>query len=68
MTYRFTGLAVLALAAVLVAAPASATSGSVALPPGGPITVYPQDQPIGGANPLVPFGTDPFVPYGTWAP
>jgi hypothetical protein len=44
------------------------TSGSVALPPGGTITLYPRDQVIGGADPLVPFGTDPFVPYGTWAP
>lgn len=66
-----TRLAALALTTALVVAPSAAASngqGSVALPPGGPIAVYPQDQPVGGANPLVPFGTDPFVPYGTWAP
>jgi hypothetical protein len=42
--------------------------GTVALPPGGPDTTFPQEQSIGGANPYVPFGTDPFVPYGVWAP
>ena len=69
----FAGIAALTVAAAVVVAPsAAATTGSgqgtVALPPGGPIAVYPQDQAIGGADPLVPFGTDPFVPYGTWAP
>ena len=44
------------------------TSGTIAFPPGGPIQVYPQDQTIGGANPLIPFGTDPLVPYGVWTP
>lgn len=52
--------------AIAVATPVTATadapgaSGSVALPPGGPIAIYPQDQIIGGAKPL--------VPYGAWAP
>ncbi len=44
------------------------TRGTVALPPGGQINTYPQDQTIGGADPLVPFGTDPFVPSGVWTP
>ncbi len=74
MTYnKCMALAAFAVAAAIVGAPpATATSdsghGTVALPPGAPIAVYPQDQAIGGADPLVPFGTDPFVPYGTWAP
>ncbi len=45
-----------------------ANQGTVALPPGGPTSIYPQNQTIGGANPFVPFGTDPFVPYGVWGP
>ncbi|HZQ33194.1 MAG TPA: hypothetical protein VFB19_15835 [Mycobacterium sp.] len=58
-------------AAITVSAAPLATAGSggtVALPPGGPTTIYPQTQTIGGANPYVPFGTDPSVPYGVWAP
>jgi len=43
------------------------TRGTVALP-GGQIDTLPQDQTIGGADPLVPFGTDPFVPSGVWTP
>jgi len=50
---------------------ATATSengqGTVALPPGGPAVVFPQDQNTGGANPYTPFGTNPDVPYGVWA-
>lgn len=44
------------------------TRGTLALPPGGQINTYPQDQTIGGADPLVPFGPDPFVPSGVWTP
>lgn len=44
------------------------TAGTVALPQGGQIDTFPQDQTIGGADPLVPFGTDPFVPPGVWTP
>ena len=44
------------------------TGGTVALRPGGQIDTFPQDQTIGGADPLVPFGTDPFVPSGVWTP
>jgi hypothetical protein len=40
----------------------------VAMPPGGPIAVYPEDQTVGGADPYTPFGTDPLTPYGVWAP
>jgi hypothetical protein len=53
---------------VAVPIPAPAPRGTVALPPGGEISTFPQDQTIGGADPLVPFGTDPYVPYGVWAP
>ncbi len=42
--------------------------GTVALPAGGPVANYPQDQSTGGANPYTPFGTNPYVPYGVWAP
>ena len=42
--------------------------GTVALPPGGPVAIYPQAQSIGGANPYTPFGTNPYVPYGAWTP
>jgi hypothetical protein len=45
-----------------------AEDGSVALPPGGPIAIYPQGQSIGGANPYTPFGTNPYVPHGVWTP
>ncbi len=59
----------LAALAVGLAGPALADDavGSVAQPPGGPIAVYPQTGPIGGANPYTPFGLDPYVPYGVWA-
>ena len=51
------------------AAPTGApTGGTVALPPGGQIDTFRQDQTIGGADPLVPFGTYPFVPSGVWTP
>lgn len=63
-----TGLAAGALAVLGIglAAPALAdTSGTVAMP--GPVPVYPQDSFVGGANPYVPFGSDPMVPYGVWA-
>ena len=60
-----------ALAALAIglagAGPGRRRSGSVALPPGGPIAVYPQTGPTGGANPYTPFGVDPYVPYGVWA-
>jgi len=39
--------------------------GPVALP--GPVRVYPQETVNGGANPYLPFGTNPLVPYGVWA-
>jgi hypothetical protein len=59
--------AALAAVAIGLASPALA-DGTVALPPGGPNVVYQKDQSIGGANPYTPFGTDPYVPYGVWAP
>jgi hypothetical protein len=77
------GLATPALAAdrdvaavAIAAAPSTAGAGpnsasgqgTVALPPGGPIAVFPQDQIIGGADPYTPFGTNPDVPYGVWTP
>ena len=49
-------------------APLPGTSGAVALPPGGPIAVLPQEQSVGGANPYTPDGTDPYVPFGVWTP
>jgi hypothetical protein len=58
--------AALAATAIGVAAPALADDGTVALPPGGPSVVYPQQQNTGGANPYLPFGTNPLVPYGVW--
>jgi hypothetical protein len=58
------GLAALAIG---LAAPALA-DGTVALPPGGPDVVYAQNQNTGGANPFTPFGPDPYVPFGVWAP
>lgn len=45
---------------------AQCPGGTIPLPPGGPETVYPRDQSVGGANPFVPYGPNPFVPYGTW--
>ena len=70
------GLATPALAAdnapsTAVGTPSSAShsgEGTVALPPGGPVAIYPQLQSIGGANPYTPFGTNPYVPYGVWTP
>jgi hypothetical protein len=47
---------------------ATPAGGTVALLPRGQIDTYPQDQTIGGADPLVPFGTDPFVRSGVWTP
>jgi hypothetical protein len=44
------------------------TGGALALPPGGPVAVWPQNQPTGGADPYLPFGTDPYVPFGVWSP
>lgn len=49
-------------------APGAPSRGTVALPPGGQIDILPQDQILGGADPLVPFGTDPFVPPGVRTP
>jgi hypothetical protein len=59
----------LAALAIGLAGPALADDavGSVALPPSGPIAVYPQTGPTGGANPYTPFGVDPYTPYGVWA-
>jgi hypothetical protein len=34
--------------------PAAPQGGSAALPHGGPIAIFPQDQLIGGANPYLP--------------
>ena len=48
--------------------PTQGPGGAVAMPHGGPIAVYPQDQIVGGADPDTPFGTDPLVPYGVWTP
>ena len=42
--------------------------GTVALPPGGPVAIYPQLQSVGGANPYTPYGTNPYTPYGVWTP
>ena len=58
-----------AIASSATTAPTSPSGqGTVALPPGGPVAIYPQDQNIGGANPYTPFGTNPYVPYGAWTP
>ena len=60
----------LAALAIGLAGPALADGapvGSVALPPGGPVAVYPQIGPGSGANPYTPFGVDPYTPYGVWA-
>ena len=55
--------------AATASAPSSQSGeGTVALPPGGPVAIYPQLQSIGGANPYTPFGPNPYVPYGVWAP
>lgn len=55
-------------AATPVVGPGFDNGGSVSMPPGGPQSVYPRDQSIGGANPLVPFGSDPYTPFGVWTP
>ena len=62
--------AALAAMAIGLATPALADNGSgtVALPPGGPVAIYPQGQLIGGANPYTPFGSNPEVPFGVWTP
>jgi hypothetical protein len=74
------GLAGLAAVAAISAAPAAIaastvvqpiptpSTGTEALPAGGPVNIIPGNQVIGGANPYVPFGPDPFVPYGVWTP
>ena len=51
----------LAALAIGLAGPALADGavGSVALPPGGPVAVYPQTGPGSGANPYTPFGVVP---------
>jgi len=55
--------------AATASAPSSQSGeGTVALPPGGPVAIYPQHQSIGGANPYTPYGTNPYVPYGVWTP
>lgn len=60
-------------AAIVIAAPSAAAidgetgQGSVALPPGGPISIYPGGSDLGGANPYTPFGTSPYVPWGVWS-
>jgi hypothetical protein len=59
--------AAIAWAPWALATDTSSAGGTVALPPGGPVAVYPQEQLTGGADPYVPFGTDPFVPYGVWS-
>ena len=51
-----------------VVGPGSGHGGSITMPPGGPEAVYPRDQRIGGADPYTPYGTDPFVAFGTWTP
>ena len=53
---------------IALATPAVADDGGVALPPGGPVAVYPQHQSTGGANPYTPLGTNPYVPHGVWTP
>lgn len=60
-------VAPLALAAPVVG-PGSGHGGPVPMPPGGPQAVYPRDQPVGGADPYTPYGTDPYVAFGTWTP
>ena len=48
--------------------PVPGPGGAVAMPPGGPLAVYPKDQNVGGADPYTPYGADPLVPYGVWTP
>ena len=46
--------------------PLPAAPGAIALPPGAPLAVVPQEQPFGGADPYV--GTNPYVPSSVWTP
>jgi len=57
----------LATLAIGLAGPALADDGdgTVALPPGGPVSVYPQGA--GGTDPYIPYGVDPYIPFGVWA-
>jgi hypothetical protein len=59
----------LAALAIGLAGPVLAddAGGSAALPPGGPVAIYPITPANGGANPYTPYGVDPYVPYGVWA-
>ena len=74
LTSALAGAAAAAICAAPLAAaaptvgPGSGNGGSVAEPPGGPQAVYPRDQRVGGADPLVPYGTDPYTPFGAWTP
>ena len=69
ITFATVASSALAALAIGLAGPALADDavGSVALPPGGPIAVYPQTGPTSGANPYTPFGVNPYVPFGVWA-
>jgi hypothetical protein len=63
------GLATPALAAPAPAPPAAnghSGQGTVALPLGAPVALYPQGEIVGGADPYTPFGTDPAGAYGVW--
>lgn len=66
ITFAALASSVLAAMAIGLAGTALADpgDGTVALPPGGPVGVYPQ---AGGTNPYTPFGVDPYVPFGVWA-
>ena len=48
--------------------PVPGPGGSVAMPPGGPLAVYPKDQNVGGADPYTPYDTNPLGSYGVWTP
>jgi hypothetical protein len=48
--------------------PVPGPGGAVAMPPGGPLAVYLEDQNVGGADPFTPYGTNPLAPYGVWTP
>jgi hypothetical protein len=70
------GLAAVAIGVATPAFAASATTppaansqsgqGTVALPLGAPVALYPQDEIVGGDDPYTPFGTDPDGAYGVW--
>jgi hypothetical protein len=66
ITFATLASSALATLAIGLAVPALADpgDGAVPLPPGGPVSVYPQ---AGGTNPYTPFGVDPYVPFGVWA-